>query len=279
MRPEHDALADRDRVADLSSRIGVGFAQAKVAVANRESGQGGNLEARARRARYTALARLAEMHCCRFVATAHQGDDVLETLLMRLMRGTGVRGLAAIHPVRAMGESGIVLVRPMLGLDRAACEQICLASDWVWSEDATNQDETRLRSAVRARVVPILRELAPHVATQAVTVAQNARDAQAVVHAQALVLRPERSGERVSWERQPLREAHAAVLCEALSLGMRSLGVATPAREGPGTTMLRRIVRAIKDDRGDRREFFIAGITVYVEAVRVTIGVCAPRLP
>jgi tRNA(Ile)-lysidine synthase len=96
MRAEDEALADRDATKGLAARLGLEFVESRV----RLRGLSGNAEAVARRLRYAALKQLAEDHGCGFIATAHQADDQLETMLMKLIRGAGPRGLAGVAPSR-----------------------------------------------------------------------------------------------------------------------------------------------------------------------------------
>ncbi|MEO1008503.1 MAG: tRNA lysidine(34) synthetase TilS [Planctomycetota bacterium] len=172
MRPRQDAEADRrlvealGRVLDLPVRVA--YADA------------GNSEAAARTARYGALARLARNAECRYVAVAHQADDVLETMLANLIRGAGPRGLRGPAPRRAIGD-GVTLVRPMLGVGRAEAEAICRHACWTWAYDATNDDPTRLRAALRAEVTPVLERLRPGASRRAARAARAIREAARVV--------------------------------------------------------------------------------------------------
>lgn len=79
----------------------------------------GNIQSSARTVRYALLADAAKAHGCAVVATAHHGDDQLETLLMRLVRGSGVSGMAGIRPRNGQ------IIRPLLGFSKAELEAIC----------------------------------------------------------------------------------------------------------------------------------------------------------
>lgn len=162
-------------VAALAGTLGLAFARRDV----HPHHHGGNLEATARRQRYAALVQIAREHGAGFIATAHHADDQLETLLMRLVRGTTVRGLSGIAWRRAAGPepeaAGISVIRPMLAATHAQAVALLEHLHQTWREDATNVDPSRLRARLRAQVTPRLRALHPHVARHAVQLADAAR--------------------------------------------------------------------------------------------------------
>lgn len=117
----------------------------------------------AREARYKFLVSVARRRRVSVVVTAHNADDQAETLLMRLLRGAGARGLASMRPDAEFG--GIRVVRPWLGIPRA--EILARAQDrgLKWREDPFNRDPRLLRPKVRHLLMPLLqREFAPDVA-------------------------------------------------------------------------------------------------------------------
>ena len=135
-----------------------------------------NLEARARRLRYAALRRLAAAHGCAQIATGHTLDDQAETVLMRLVRGAGVRGLAAIRPRRRDG-----IVRPVIDCRRADLRAVVEQAGLPFRHDASNDDPRFLRTQVRQRVLPLLAELNPAVAEACANLAASARAEGAAV--------------------------------------------------------------------------------------------------
>lgn len=184
LRPRTETLGDRDFVRDLAERLGLEFAEAGVKVKGRVGkGKSGtrNLEALARRARYEALLEMAGGRGIRFVAVAHHADDQLETVVMSLLRGSGPAGLSGMPERRVLGwhdERRVWLIRPMLGavikggITREVCRRMCERAGIVWRDDATNTDVSRLRAAVRHRVVPVLREIRPSAAERATSAAR-----------------------------------------------------------------------------------------------------------
>lgn len=130
----------------------------KVATVSVRPEIGESLEMAARRERYRALFSVAQsMGEGAVVAVAHQKNDQAETVLMRVIAGTGVRGLAAMRPL------GNGVVRPLLGFSRDQLQQYLEHRGLRWREDPTNQDVRMLRNRIRHQVLPILAEINPSV--------------------------------------------------------------------------------------------------------------------
>ena len=113
------------------------------------------------------------------IVTGHTLDDQAETVLMRMIRGAGVRGLGGIHPrvlVEDDGEISGEIVRPLLGVRRRELEQYLKDLGQSWREDSSNADERFTRNRVRKLVVPLLeREFNPSVAENLAELAEIAR--------------------------------------------------------------------------------------------------------
>ncbi len=129
-----------------------------VAVSVQKNGKG--LEDAAREARYQAF--IDQLQRDEVLLTGHHGDDQVETLLMRLGRGSGVRGLAGMVARRPLGAGE--LWRPLLGVSRDELEEYARSHGLAWIEDESNQDLQFDRNFLRHRVMPALRERWPHLA-------------------------------------------------------------------------------------------------------------------
>ncbi len=116
------------------------------------STDGVGLEAAARQARYATLKMFVRPDD--ILVTAHQRDDQAETVLLHLLRGTGVRGLAGMPAIMDFGEGR--LARPLLGFSRAAVHAYALAEGLVWVEDGSNDDTRFKRNRLRQQVMPML---------------------------------------------------------------------------------------------------------------------------
>jgi tRNA(Ile)-lysidine synthase len=143
--------ADEAFCASLGARCG----RIDVAAISRE--EGGNIEAVARRERYRWLAEVAQSQGLRFVATGHTASDQAETVLHRLLRGTGLEGLRGIAPRRPLDEHAEV-VRPLLSATRGAVLEYLKAIGQEFRTDATNEDLRLTRARIRHRLLPLLRE-------------------------------------------------------------------------------------------------------------------------
>lgn len=149
--PESDA--DEEFVRTHCEQMGIAVITRKVDLSKHGEWVG---EAEAREARYQALEAIALETSCSLVATGHTADDTLETILINLLRGAPVGGLAGMPNKRALGQ--VTLVRPLWQATREETHRTCRAAGWEWREDDTNSDPRYLRNRMRAEVVPALAE-------------------------------------------------------------------------------------------------------------------------
>lgn len=109
-----------------------------------------SLEEAARRVRYLFLAEVARKENCQKIALAHSANDQAETILMKLLRGAGLKGLSGISPVRGP------FIRPLIEVERAEIEKFLLHEGIDSCLDSTNLDTTYLRNRVRLELIPLL---------------------------------------------------------------------------------------------------------------------------
>ena len=210
------------RCERVSARLGVPFVAVRVRV---DPHQGIGIEAAARRARYAALA--AELAPGEILLTAHHADDQLETLLLRLLRGTGVRGLRGILPVARLGPSRVA--RPLLGFTRA--ELAAVAERWglEWLEDPSNRSLDFDRNLIRFRLAPIIRERwGDSAARRANRLADAMRDAESILDEVAERDLAAAGAERGRVPLAPLRALSDARQRNALRRAIRDAGLPMP---------------------------------------------------
>ena len=113
-----------------------------------------------RNQRYAALLEIAKHHQASKVFVAHHAEDQAETILQRIMRGTGINGLVGMRPSRDMGD-GIELCRPLLNMRRDEMRAYLSANKMEWLEDQSNSDvEYATRNKIRHQLLPQLGEIA-----------------------------------------------------------------------------------------------------------------------
>jgi len=144
-----ESLTDAEFVARLAAGFGLPFHLHKTDV----PAFGGNLEEAARNARQSFFKDLIAAGTVERIATGHTRSDQAETVLFRILRGSGLTGLAGILPITREG-----LVRPLLEIDRSEIESWLRGRGITWREDQTNQDRSYARNRLRHEILPLLRE-------------------------------------------------------------------------------------------------------------------------
>jgi tRNA(Ile)-lysidine synthase len=167
-----------EHCARVAAAHGVEFVGVRVGV-DRASGEG--LEAAAREARYRALSEL--LMPGEWLLTAHHADDQLETVLLRLLRGTGVRGLRGIIAFAPFGAGR--LARPLLNFTREEIRAEAYERRMKWLDDPSNAEPRHDRNYLRLNVLPALRARWPAAAQHAERLAEQASDAEQLLEAVA----------------------------------------------------------------------------------------------
>ena len=253
-----DADEDEHFCAALCQRLRVPFIADRVDVAALAKRESRSIEDAARRARYAFFERAADACRAELIAVGHTKDDQAETFLLRLVRGAGARGLAAIHP-----RAGRV-IRPLLDIERATLREYLAACGQPFREDASNADTAIPRNRVRHEVLPLLgSRFSPAITDVLAREARLARQDEEFLQEQAIKLADEivLSDEAVSIDAAGLAAAPRA-LSSRLVLRMlqafagakpitfdhveRVLGLADPSVRGstgsislPGQTVVR----------------------------------------
>ncbi len=166
---------DEAMVGDLATSLGMEYLRGEAQVARVVRERHGNLEAVARELRYRYFFSLVDQGRMDLVATAHTANDQAETVLMRLLRGTGTRGLGGIYP-QLEGK----VVRPFLGLRRDEVMQEIAARKIFYRVDSSNKNMELRRNKVRKELLPLLaKEYNPQIVPLLNQFADRARDDEA----------------------------------------------------------------------------------------------------
>ena len=147
-----EAAAELDRAQAQCEALGVPFTRTVLALE-----EGGNLQARARDARRAALSAAAQALDAELIATAHHADDRAETVLLRLLRGAGPRGLAVLGP-----RTG-VWIRPQGRARKSDIALHLMRHRLAFADDPSNLNRRFLRTRVRYELLPLLEQLSPQI--------------------------------------------------------------------------------------------------------------------
>jgi tRNA(Ile)-lysidine synthase len=259
-----DSARDGEFVQALGARLAVPVDVVRVGVA------GGSVEAAARAARHAALEAAADRVGASRIALGHTADDQAETLIMRVLEGTGVRGLAGIPPVRGR------LIRPLLESRHRDAVATLAAAGLPWLEDPSNRDLRFFRNRVRHTLMPGLVEASGgDVVAQLGRLARRAREAidalDGVAAAELARIAREDEGALVL-SRSALAALPRPIAAEVLRVAAARLGSRAPLRAW-GHRGLRRILA----ETSPRRPFRLGGVVVEVSGDRVRVG--ATRAP
>lgn len=157
-------VADAQFVVETAKKwempITAGVADVKALAAREKMG----IESAARKARYGFLAEVADQQQASIIATAHHADDQAETVLMHLLRGSGLNGLRGMSLYGTMSEyAHLTLIRPFLYITRQEIDIYCTENNLQPREDETNQDTSLLRNRLRHEVLPYLEQINPQI--------------------------------------------------------------------------------------------------------------------
>lgn len=257
----HEAEDDARFVAELAEKHGLAYLRADLDLSETS---GANLEAAGRLKRYEALAVMAQSLGATHVLTAHQAEDQLETLLMRLLRGASVRGWSGMAwQRRLLAGSDVRLARPMLGVRRQDVLDYLHTINQSWREDHTNADVTRWRARLRRDVLPVLRELRPDAAARALAATEHFRDLSRLLDEQIARAADHvlREGETRSLDRMTARLLPGVVLAGLVRRVLLEMAAGSDKLSRQAITP---VVRAIRDGQGGQRRFEIGGAVVVV---------------
>jgi tRNA(Ile)-lysidine synthase len=197
-------------------------------------------EETARNARYAFLRKVATEHKAKRIITAHHQDDVIETVLLNILRGTGRKGLASLG-------SNEEMLRPLLPWPKKELIAYAKVHDLVWHEDETNQDESYLRNYIRLRIMP---KLSTAQRRQLLTIVQDVKEKNIEID-QEIANILQKADQDVLEKHRILLAPHD-VACEVMAGWLRANGLSDFDRQ-----TIERLVVGVKTRRpGTRLDIF-----------------------
>ena len=253
------AQRDEDFVRDFCAARGVPCVIGGGDVAAFAGEMGLSTEEAARTLRYRFLEETAEQMGADFIATAHHAGDNAETVLMNLLRGTGLRGLGGIPPVRGR------IIRPLLEVSRDEINDYIEQNALPYVEDETNAETVYTRNRLRHEFLPLLEEIAPGSTERIAKTACRLRQDGEYLDAQAeKILPPAETDGRRRLPLTLLRREHLAVASRLVRAAAKELSVELSAAQVESVLGLQSGVAVLPDG---------------VRAVREGKNLCFYRLP
>ena len=166
---------DQQFVEALAGRLGLQLHQKRFDTQEKHEYSKGSIQMVARELRYNWFRELMESHDYDYLVTAHHADDDLETLLINLIRGTGLRGLTGINS--AVG----TVLRPLLVFDKERILDYAKEKGYYWREDSSNEKSDYLRNQLRQEVIPVLKRIKPQLLQTSAQTMNNLKGSQALV--------------------------------------------------------------------------------------------------
>ncbi len=248
------SLADAEFVRELAEHFGLPFHLRQADVPSLP----GNLEKAARDVRQSFYRELISSGAVDRIATGHTLSDQAETVLYRILRGSGLTGLAGILPVTREG-----LIRPLLEIDRCEIEAWLRARGLDWREDASNRDHAYARNRLRHEILPLLRAgFNPQLDTALAHLATLARDEESYWLSELGRLSP------IPNPSQPLVLSISELTAVPVALARRRLHHAIP---GASFAHIERILEMARSANGHDR-FQATGIDVCRSFDRIRIA-------
>lgn len=168
--------ADRDEkfCKELAERLGIEFFTLRADLPNIAAQSGESIETAARRVRYDFFSKTMKEQGIKILATAHNANDNLETLIFNIARGSGLGGMCGIPDSRPT--DGGVVIRPMLAMEKKSILDYCKKNSLDFVTDSTNTDTDYTRNLIRAKIIPVMQEINSGAVRNARRTCENLKD-------------------------------------------------------------------------------------------------------
>lgn len=243
----------------VCERLGVRFFFEKIVV----SADGEGIEGSARKGRYLALGRMSTLSNIDIILAAHHQDDQAETLLMQMLRGSGIAGLSGMDRFNVapslFGVPNVMMMRPLLDVSRAELECFAVDHQTAYIQDESNDDVRFLRNALRHQVMPALEKISPGFAARMSRTSKHMQSTLQLIEDLAQQdLSLGLSLEDGSLDLDAIRHLSGDRIGNLFRLWLRTSGTRMPS-----TSRLNEIKRQLFEAKGDAR------ITIYHEKLAI----------
>ncbi|HWT26533.1 MAG TPA: tRNA lysidine(34) synthetase TilS [Mobilitalea sp.] len=176
-----EAKLDADYVKELSDKLGIEYLCFNIDVRDMAEKEGLSEEEAGRKARYDAFLEVCKSHKCNKIAIAHNRNDNAETVLFNLFRGSGIKGLTGIDPVRQISTDfgTVTLIRPLHDVERGEIEDFLSKQSIEYRTDQTNLTDDYSRNKIRNQILPYAeREINRNAVTHIAAAANQLKEAE-----------------------------------------------------------------------------------------------------
>jgi tRNA(Ile)-lysidine synthase len=270
LRPEKTPY-EIDFCAELTERLNVPCSVKKVDVREFSDKENLSIQEAARHLRYLAFEEHAFQIEADRVATGHNADDQAETLIMRLLRGSGPRGLSGIPPVRG------TFIRPLIMVERSEIEKYLDEGGIRFIIDTSNLKQDYLRNRLRHEVMPILKKYNPNLTgtlCRTTNILREENEYMEIAVTKSLMrLISRKTGDRIELFLSPLENMEKVILRRALIRAIEE----TRGLRGIGLEHIEEIISLIRTGSSGSRIYLPGGIRVIKDYSTLIITSAAPR--
>ncbi len=216
--------AERDAAfcEEEAKKYGLPFYLGSADVPTLAKGHKNSLENEAREQRYAFFEKIMRKNDIPILVTAHHAEDNTETVLLHILRGSGIAGLCGIAPHRSFS-GDLHLVRPILKAEKCDILDLCREKGITYVTDSTNDDTNYLRNALRHDITPMLGELQPRLSDIFARLSDSAREADDLISALAAEFLNSATDESGSIVLDKFNELHASVKARVLAFSFEQL--------------------------------------------------------
>lgn len=245
--------ADEQFVRQQANQWNLAVLVRSVDVAAQRRSQKQSMETAARQLRLNALMEMASEAGCSRIATAHHADDQAETMIHRLQRGTGFRGLCGIAPTRRL-DNGLLLIRPMLAIARSEILDFARRQGLPWRDDSSNASNDHTRNRIRHILMPMLYRETPRLGEQLRELAEHCQRFQRKVQDECERMAPQaiksRKSGQIILDRKMTETLPAPVRVELIRQALAELGC---GEQNLGIQQYQSVDRLIRGPAGKSR--------------------------
>ena len=222
-----EAERDAEFCRSICKTAGVPFFLGSADVPELAKKHGNSIEQEAREQRYAFFEKIMRENGIPILVTAHHAEDQIETVLLHVLRGSGINGLSGIKEHRLFAED-LHIVRPILHTEKSAILSYCVENSIAFVTDSTNADTAYARNYIRSELTPKMRELQPNLSAVFARLSSSAAEADDFITAEAKKFIENECGEQIPLSKFNL--LHPALKSKVLSLSFEGAFDATLER-------------------------------------------------